>query len=594
MGNLVPTVFRTAAVMRARPPESSSRDRIFRAVCSIHASHREPNYCTPWEDIDSYASHGSGFVIADPRDPENARLVLTNAHCVDFATSIRVQRYNFDRAVPATLVRLNRGCDLAILAVDDPAFWRDESDSDSGQTELCPVLMLGKLPDLQDPVRVVGYPEFGTELCVTQGVVSRIQLQRYAHSELDLLAVQTTAIINAGSSGGPVLNDRNDVIGIAFQGIHNIGEIIPNCVFERFLEFNDGHKDGEVVCVAGIQFSCQKLTNMAMTSFLKLDQLEENSCTGVYVTTVGFGSIADKLRVGDVIVEIEGVNIGNGGTFLLGSHRVGYDHLITSHAVGDIVAVGIVRDGERLDVEWELESADSSFLVPENDKMTVKGKKPDFLVVGGMVMVTLSQNSSTALKNMFGDGDFVNHMLEQYSFGVKENERQERVVVSKILPNDIIEGYENLCSSLVETFNGKRVNCLMDMVEELKACTDDYLRIQFSVPVFDAVSFVVLDRRKLVEEEAQIFEEYHIPFRSRINGEVENSPLPPPGCICGGLQTPLVRSSDEAEKKEQSYGSGTEGSAVDSSSLSSEKKRIRLPKDAVLCSWSCHVRCSLM
>lgn len=595
MGNQIATVSGNA--MRARGDHStpSSSDHVLKAVCCVSASCREPLYCTPWDDTNTYSGQGSGFVIADPRDLEGGRLVITNAHCVDFAISIRVQRYNAERSFPATVMRLNRDCDLAVLAVDDGDFWVDE-DADSGEKQLCPALVLGDMPDLQERVRVVGYPEFGSELCVTQGVVSRIQLRRYEKSELDLLAIQTTSIINNGSSGGPALNDRNEVVGIAFQGNENVGEIIPNCVFQRFLEFAP-EAAGELVCVAGIQFSCQNLTDTAaVSSYLKLDQLDGTSSTGIYVTDVGFGSMSETVKVGDVICEIEGVNISNGGTFLLGSHRVGWDHLITSHAVGDIIQIGLVRDGVRMDVKWELDSADSSYLVPENDKRVAEGKKPDFLIIGGLVFVTLSEKSSGALSTFGGGAGYVdNHMREQSAYGLKECEGQELVVVSKVLLNDCIEGYEDVCSSLVETFNGKKVTCLRDMADELKICRDDYLRIQFSVPVFDAVSFVVIDRKKFVEEEAKIFADYRIPFRSRIDGEEDKSLLPSAGSGSAAPQAPY--SSSEEDDMDPAGVPGTDESMPRAAREANEKVvnvQSTVAKDAASCSWNCNIRCCLM
>lgn len=79
---------------------------------------------------------------------------------------------------------------------------------------------------MQDDVTVVGYPTGGDNISVTGGVVSRIELQQYAHGitlallyfieilivvmkigDASLPAVQIDAAINPGNSGGPVLKD---------------------------------------------------------------------------------------------------------------------------------------------------------------------------------------------------------------------------------------------------------------------------------------------------------------------------------------------------------------------------------------------------
>ena len=72
------------------------------------------------------------------------------------------------------------------------------------------------MPRLRDEVAVVVYPVGGEEISITEGVVSRIEVQRYSHSQRHLLAVTVDAAINAGNSGGPVFGDGK-VVGIAFQ-----------------------------------------------------------------------------------------------------------------------------------------------------------------------------------------------------------------------------------------------------------------------------------------------------------------------------------------------------------------------------------------
>ncbi len=51
----------------------------------------------------------------------------------------------------------------------------------------------------------MGYPTGGSNMCVTQGVVSRVGMTPYAHTGTSLLAVQIDAAINPGNSGGEPL-----------------------------------------------------------------------------------------------------------------------------------------------------------------------------------------------------------------------------------------------------------------------------------------------------------------------------------------------------------------------------------------------------
>jgi hypothetical protein len=68
--------------------------------------------------------------------------------------------------------------------------------------------------------------------------VSRIEVQPYSHSLKVALAVTVDAAINSGNSGGPVMNQKGELIGIAFQaleGAEAIGHIVPPAVIKHFL-----------------------------------------------------------------------------------------------------------------------------------------------------------------------------------------------------------------------------------------------------------------------------------------------------------------------------------------------------------------------
>ncbi len=66
-------------------------------------------------------------------------------------------------------------------------FWND------GSVE---ALQLGGLPAMQESVTVVGFPQGGDNVCVTKGVVSRLDRQQYSHGRCSLLTLQTDAPIN--------------------------------------------------------------------------------------------------------------------------------------------------------------------------------------------------------------------------------------------------------------------------------------------------------------------------------------------------------------------------------------------------------------
>ena len=71
----------------------------------------------------------------------------------------------------------------AVLEVVEPADFLDDIEPAE----------VGEMPRLRDAVEVVGYPVGGEEISITEGVVSRIEVQRYSHSQRHLLAVTVDA-----------------------------------------------------------------------------------------------------------------------------------------------------------------------------------------------------------------------------------------------------------------------------------------------------------------------------------------------------------------------------------------------------------------
>jgi S1-C subfamily serine protease len=100
-----------------------------------------------------YSSSSSGFIIA-------GRRILTNAHCVDNWTQVKVKRRGSDEKYVARVLAVGTECDLAVLAVDDPAFW-----------EGAVPVTFGELPRLQAAVTVVG--AFVCCLCVFESAGRR-------------------------------------------------------------------------------------------------------------------------------------------------------------------------------------------------------------------------------------------------------------------------------------------------------------------------------------------------------------------------------------------------------------------------------------
>jgi len=142
---------------------------------------------------------GSGFVLDGRGD------LVTAAHVVDGATSISVAFEN-GATRSATILGKDDASDIAVLHV-----------SPAGLT-LHP-LRLGTSATLAigDPLAVLGDP-LGFDRSLSTGVVSALDRTIQAPNGFEIAhSIQTDAAMNPGNSGGPLLNPRGQVIGIADQ-----------------------------------------------------------------------------------------------------------------------------------------------------------------------------------------------------------------------------------------------------------------------------------------------------------------------------------------------------------------------------------------
>ncbi|CAK9023093.1 Putative protease Do-like 3 [Durusdinium trenchii] len=132
----------------------------------------------------------------------DADLVLTAAHVVADARDIRVQLLACPGASPekffARVVAVAHDCDLALLEVRDPRCFE-------GATPM-ELLKPQEMLEMQSRVQVMGFPIGGDYLSITEGVLSRIEVVDYSHSRRSCLALTVDAAINAGNSGGPVVD----------------------------------------------------------------------------------------------------------------------------------------------------------------------------------------------------------------------------------------------------------------------------------------------------------------------------------------------------------------------------------------------------
>ena len=160
---------------------------------------------------------GSGFVYTI--DGQN--VIVTNYHVINGASNITVTFSNGD-AYPAVILGSDPYAELGILSVEAP------------EDEYVPI-EIASSSSLQvgDPVMVVGTP-YGLTGSMSTGYVSSLGRTLSAETTGGYVianVIQTTAALNPGNSGGPVLNYQGQVIGIAtaiVEDSQGLGFAIPS------------------------------------------------------------------------------------------------------------------------------------------------------------------------------------------------------------------------------------------------------------------------------------------------------------------------------------------------------------------------------
>ena len=362
--------------------------------------HSSPNYFMPWQNKPQRETSGSGVVVAVP--VPGGVGVLTNAHVVADQTFVQVRRHGSSVKHQARVHAVGHECDLAVLTVDDPAFWVDATVApradDASAAPRRPRASRGaprtnrrreksapSAPGRRAPPAGArhgdGAPQ-GDNLSITSGVVSRVELTNYVHGAAQLLAIQLDAAINPGNSGGPAVQNGK-VVGLAFQNLanaDNIGYVIPTPIVRRFLEdvaviaegnsaaaiepTRDGREEKNDAarnenteraletsggasfethhagfCALGVK--CQATDNPALRAYYGMAKNE----TGVLVTHVApLSPSRSVLRKDDVLLEIDGRKIANDGTVSFrGWERVAFDHLVSLKRPDEAVALTVRR-----------------------------------------------------------------------------------------------------------------------------------------------------------------------------------------------------------------------------------------------------------
>ena len=452
------------------------------AIVKIYSIVNTPDYYNPWSMRGTSASTGSGSII-------KGRKILTNAHVVSDQTFIQVRRHGEARRYVARVVQVSHEADLALLEVEDEAFFE-------GSTSL----ELGELPNPQSEVLVYGFPMGGDTLSITKGVVSRIEHSTYSHASSYLLTGQIDAALNPGNSGGPVLKDGK-IVGVAMQVMSqadNIGYMIPMPVIQHFFrDIEDGKRDG----FPSLGVVLQDLENPDLKRYCRVDEGE----TGMLVQQVLPGSPADGvLNPGDVLVELAGQAIADDGTVeFRPRQRTSLAYYVQQLQVGETLSVELLRAGQHHSLDIVLDRPVSRDALVGGEQYDVR---PSYFIYGGVVFSPLSKN----FLRMWGPSWYnnaPNNLVAVLMDNVPEVEGEQVVLALKVLADEANQGYHDLNNWVVKTVDGNPIRSMKELIAAVKQGAGK----EFVTFGDDNGRVVVLDRQKAESSQADLLNLYRIP-----------------------------------------------------------------------------------
>lgn len=244
---------------------------------------------------------GSGIIISKTDDE---LLILTNNHVIEDASELSVKFIN-EKSVDATVKGASEMRDVAVIAVK-------MKDLDNDTINAIKIATLGNSDELKVGNGIIAIGNaLGYGQSVTTGVVSALNREVKIDNVTNKM-IQIDAAINGGNSGGALLNNKGEVVGInsakysssgtsTSASIEGMGFAIPiTDIKELVTALMNGEEDktGGKIGIEGYMITETQSVNYNMPM-------------GVYISKIIDNGGADKagLEIGNIILEIDGNKI---------------------------------------------------------------------------------------------------------------------------------------------------------------------------------------------------------------------------------------------------------------------------------------------
>ncbi|UIP24374.1 Do family serine endopeptidase [Acinetobacter towneri] len=284
--------------------------------------------------------YGSAFFISKDG------YLLTNHHVVEDASKVTIV-LNDRRELDATVVGSDERTDVALLKVQGASY---------------PELRTGNVDQLRvgEPVLAIGSP-FGFDYSASAGIVSA--KMRNMMGETSVPFIQTDVALNPGNSGGPLFNQRGEVVGVnsrIFSGTGGYMGLSFSIPIDVAMDVADQLKRNGKVTRSYLGVSLQDIDRNLAESY-KLSKPE-----GSLITQVAPNSPAARagLRAGDVILKYNGTPISRTSELL---------NYLNRSVPNQSIQLEVLRDDKRRNITATVSTAPDDTPAKNNPETAAKG-----------------------------------------------------------------------------------------------------------------------------------------------------------------------------------------------------------------------------
>ncbi len=441
----------TAVVAAAPTPASGEAEApagngaLRAGVVSVRVTGQDWNWRVPWEKQQPWTRTVTGLVVPGKR-------ILVASTAFGNPLLVEAQKLGSDARTVARVELVDHEGPLALVAVDDPAFWDG----------LAP-LALEPRARSDGGVQVLRWQRTGL-LDSYPGTLRQVRSGRHGLSQTSLLTIDVASSAEGlGESEVVVANGR--VAGLVTGRAGDTYAAIAAPVLAQFLA---GAAQGDWRSFARAGLAWQDLTNPALRESLGLAPAE----TGIRLTRVlAHGSAGGVLKPGDVVLELGGAKLDPTGFY---EHPL-YGRMLFAllffdgRRPGDTMPAKVLRDGQRLELSLPLRA-----MRPEQDRVPpyLYGRGPDYVVEGGLVFQELTRPYLASW-----GGDWSRRAPPRLLVAVDREpdeasaEPHRIVLLSSVLPDTANLGYQELRDLIVERVNGRPVASLGDLRQAFAAAS---------------------------------------------------------------------------------------------------------------------------